>query len=130
MCTFTLYYHHSLLYTILYITNLVCYTYFHWFFNPECQPLVWPYDVESFQGSMFCLFVMAQPWNIGVCWIDQVFVTELTVVIFFCSSLYSVLHTSVSCYNISELLSHIFVLEASIILQNNNFHSSCHFFLF
>ena len=19
------------------ITNLVCYTYFHWFFNPECQ---------------------------------------------------------------------------------------------
>jgi hypothetical protein len=20
-----------------YITNLVCYTYFHWFFNPECQ---------------------------------------------------------------------------------------------
>jgi hypothetical protein len=22
---------------VLYITNLVCYTYFHWFFNPECQ---------------------------------------------------------------------------------------------
>jgi hypothetical protein len=21
----------------MYITNLVCYTYFHWFFNPECQ---------------------------------------------------------------------------------------------
>ena len=21
----------------IYITNLVCYTYFHWFFNPECQ---------------------------------------------------------------------------------------------
>ena len=20
-----------------YITNLVCYTYFHWFLNPECQ---------------------------------------------------------------------------------------------
>jgi hypothetical protein len=20
-----------------YITDLVCYTYFHWFFNPECQ---------------------------------------------------------------------------------------------
>jgi hypothetical protein len=40
-------------------------------------------DVESFQGSTFCLFVMVQPWNIGVCWIDQVFVTELTVVIFF-----------------------------------------------
>jgi hypothetical protein len=26
---------------------------------------------------------MVQPWNIGVCWIDQVFVTELTVAIFF-----------------------------------------------
>ena len=26
------------MYSILfYITNLVCYTYFHWFFNPECQ---------------------------------------------------------------------------------------------
>jgi hypothetical protein len=44
---------------------------------------VWPHDVESFQGSTFCLFVMVQPWNIGVCWIDQVVVTELTVVIFF-----------------------------------------------
>ena len=21
----------------IYITDLVCYTYFHWFFNPECQ---------------------------------------------------------------------------------------------
>ena len=21
----------------IYITNLVCYTYFHWFFNPECR---------------------------------------------------------------------------------------------
>jgi len=29
--------------------------------------------------------VMVQPWNIGVCWIDQVFVTKLSVVIFFCS---------------------------------------------
>ena len=28
------------IYTIniyMYITDLVCYTYFHWFFNPECQ---------------------------------------------------------------------------------------------
>ena len=49
------------------------------------KTLVWPHDVESFQGSTFCLLVMVQPWNIGVCWIDQVFVTELTVVIFFCS---------------------------------------------
>jgi hypothetical protein len=43
------------------------------------------YCVDSFQGSTFCLFAMVQPWNIGVCWSDQVFVTELTVVIFFCS---------------------------------------------
>ena len=42
---------------------------------------MWPHDVESFQGSTLCLFVMVQPWNIGVCWIDQVFVTELAVVI-------------------------------------------------
>jgi hypothetical protein len=47
------------------------------------KTLVWPHDVESFQVSKFCLFVMVQLWNIGVCWIDQVFVTELTVVIFF-----------------------------------------------
>ena len=25
------------LYIYIYITNLVCYTYFHWFFSPECQ---------------------------------------------------------------------------------------------
>jgi hypothetical protein len=24
-------------YIYIYITDLVCYTYFHWFFNPECQ---------------------------------------------------------------------------------------------
>ena len=24
-------------YIYIYITKLVCYTYFHWFFNPECQ---------------------------------------------------------------------------------------------
>ena len=24
---------------ISYITNLVCYTYFHWFLNPECQDI-------------------------------------------------------------------------------------------
>jgi hypothetical protein len=46
------------------------------------RKMVWPHDVENFQGSTFCLFVMVQPWNIGVCWIDQVFVTELMVVIF------------------------------------------------
>jgi hypothetical protein len=49
------------------------------------KTLVWPHDIESLQGSTFCLFVMVQPWNIGVCWIDQVFVMELTFVIFFCS---------------------------------------------
>jgi hypothetical protein len=54
-------------------------------FNTVGWTLVWPHDVECFQGSTFCLFVMVQPWNIGVYWIDQVFVTELTVVIFFCS---------------------------------------------
>ena len=30
------------------------------------KTLVWPHDVESFQGSKFCLFVMVQR-NIGVC---------------------------------------------------------------
>ena len=25
------------MYTMVYITNLLCYTYFHWFFSPECQ---------------------------------------------------------------------------------------------
>jgi hypothetical protein len=41
--------------------------------------LLWPHDVESFQSSTFCLFVMVQPWNIGVCWIDQVFVGYSTL---------------------------------------------------
>ena len=27
----------EMFYTLSYITDLVCYTYFHWFFNPECQ---------------------------------------------------------------------------------------------
>jgi hypothetical protein len=39
---------------------------------------VLPHDVESFPGSTFCLFVMVQPWNIGVCWIDEVSVTEFS----------------------------------------------------
>ena len=27
----------NIYYILIYITNLVCYTYFHWFFSPECQ---------------------------------------------------------------------------------------------
>ena len=51
--------------------------------------LVWPRDFESFKGEtlthfhlliVMFKFVMVQPWNMGVCWIVLVFVTELTVV--------------------------------------------------
>jgi hypothetical protein len=49
--------------------------------------LVWSRDFERFQGAKFNTFllilmfkfVLVQPWNIGVCRIDLVFVTELTV---------------------------------------------------
>jgi len=42
---------------------------------------------KVFKPQRFVYFdvhhVMVQAWNIWVCWIDQVFVTELSVVIFF-----------------------------------------------
>jgi hypothetical protein len=44
-----------IIYILYYNTDLACYTNFHWFFKHECQ-------------------------HIFVCWIDQVFVTELSVV--------------------------------------------------
>jgi hypothetical protein len=34
-CIYIYIYIHYIMY--IYITNLVCYTYFHWFFSPECQ---------------------------------------------------------------------------------------------
>ena len=34
-----------------YITNLVCYTYFHWFFNPECQHIFGKQTRYIFQSS-------------------------------------------------------------------------------
>jgi hypothetical protein len=34
-----------------YITNLVCYTYFHWFFNPECQHIFGKQTGYIFQSS-------------------------------------------------------------------------------
>ena len=48
---------------------------------------MWSRDFERFQGAKFSTFLLilmfkfalVQPWNIGVCRIDLVFVTELTV---------------------------------------------------
>jgi hypothetical protein len=54
--------------------------------------------------------VIVQPWKIGVCWIDQVFVTELSVVIFV------VVHTAVlsikTAFNLGKihLVFHIMLL--------------------
>jgi hypothetical protein len=47
-----------------------------------CGPMM--SKVFKAQRFVYCdvHHVMVQPWNIGVCWIDQVFVTELSVVIF------------------------------------------------
>jgi hypothetical protein len=47
---------------IWYITNLVCYTYFHWLFNPDCQHIfgkqtgyIIPYyDIDSVKRKYFC----------------------------------------------------------------------------
>ena len=39
-----------------YITNLVCYTYFHWFFNPECQ------HIFGKQTGYICTFSVSLIW--------------------------------------------------------------------
>ena len=36
-------------------------------------------SVSKHNMLSYCSFVMVQPWNIGICWIDLVFVTELSV---------------------------------------------------
>ena len=35
----------------IYITNLVCYTYFHWFFSPECQHIFGKQTGGTFQSQ-------------------------------------------------------------------------------
>jgi hypothetical protein len=50
-----------------------------------------------------------RPWNIRVCWIDQVFVTELTIVICFCSCNVLSIKTAFNLVKI-HLLSHIIPL--------------------
>jgi hypothetical protein len=74
---------------------------------------VWPHDVESFQGSKFCLFVMVQPWNIGVYWIDQVFVTELTVVIF-------LVHAAVYEFSLLRIFSMVIQLSMSAYIRKTD----------
>jgi hypothetical protein len=54
---------------------------------------------------------MVQLWNIGVCWIDQVFVTELSVVIFF------VVHTAVLSINTAFNLGKIHLLFRIMLLN-------------
>ena len=39
-----------------YITNLVCYTYFHWLFNPECQ------HIFGKQTGYICTFSVSFIW--------------------------------------------------------------------
>jgi hypothetical protein len=38
------------MYIYIYITNLVCYTYFHWFSNPECQHIFGKQTAYIFQS--------------------------------------------------------------------------------
>ena len=40
-----------------YITNLVCYTHFHWFFNPECQ------HIFGKQTGYICTFSVSLIWT-------------------------------------------------------------------
>ena len=40
----------------LYITNLVCYTYFHWLLNPECQ------HIFGKQTGYICTFSVSLIW--------------------------------------------------------------------
>ena len=76
---------------------------------------MWPHDVESVQGSTFCLFVMVQPWHIGVCWIDQVFVTELTVVIFFVHAAVLSIKTAFNLVNIHLIFRIIPLIQWSVM---------------
>jgi hypothetical protein len=43
--------------TIVYITNLVCYAYFHWLFNPECQ------HIFQKQTGYICRFSDSLIWR-------------------------------------------------------------------
>ena len=60
-------------------------------------------------------YVMVQLWKIGVCWIDQVFVMELSVVIFF------VVHTVVLSIKTAFNLGKIHLLFAILANENPNF---------
>ena len=54
--------------------------------NMEAKPWCGPITSKVFKAQRFVYcdvhHGMVQPWNIGVCWIDLVFVTELSIVIF------------------------------------------------
>jgi hypothetical protein len=45
-----------------YITNLVCYTYFHWFLNPECQHIFGKQTGYIFQSPK-----TIKTWTTGAC---------------------------------------------------------------
>ena len=45
---------------LLYITNLVCYTYFHWLFNPECQHI---FGKETGYTCTFSVSLIGAPKN-------------------------------------------------------------------
>ena len=77
------YSHRPMLYTLLcrqyillyagptysYITNLVCYTYFHWFFSPECQ-----HKFRKQTGYIFQSPKQIKTWttNITLHWINGI----------------------------------------------------------
>jgi hypothetical protein len=44
------------IYIYIYITNLVCYTYCHWLFNPECQ------HIFGKQTGYICTFSVSLIW--------------------------------------------------------------------
>ena len=44
----------------IYITDLVCYTHFHWFFNPQCQHI---FGKQTGYICTFSVFVVKPPKN-------------------------------------------------------------------
>ena len=54
--TYTMYIKKKYNYIYIYITNLVCYAYFHWLFNPECQ------HIFGKQTGYICTFSVSLIW--------------------------------------------------------------------
>jgi hypothetical protein len=104
---------HIFNYIYIYITDLVCYTYIHWFFNPECQHIFGKQTGYIFQSPKT---IKTWTTNITLHWINGIDYTIIRNNKYILTKLISVFYTQNGYMNktiLQRLIRHKYLIDSA-----------------